>query len=133
MGLILTGVVNGMRPVGGVVEKGPRAGEVWNFISFEITDPRYGKVYSCQLRSNDKQYKDWVETRQVTENGKQVNKYVLKQGADLTGHKVKVAIMGISAGIREIEDKETKEKREIIQQRMQITNIRDLGEPDDEE
>ena len=44
MGLILTGVVNGMRPVGGVVEKGPRAGEVWNFISFEITDPAVGTV-----------------------------------------------------------------------------------------
>jgi hypothetical protein len=41
--------------------------------------------------------------------------------------------MGITAGEREIEDKNTGERKTIIQVRTQITNVRDLGLPDDDE
>lgn len=120
MALILTGIVIGMRPVGGIVEEGPRKGERWEFLSMEISDTRFGKVYSCQLNDNDRQYADIV-------NGKDD----LKE--DYTGHKVKVTIKGMTAGEREVKDKTTGEKRVILQIRTQITNIRDLGVPDDED
>jgi hypothetical protein len=134
MALVLTGVVSGMRPVGGEVENGPRKGEKWHFLSMEIIDSRYGKVYSCQLRDSDKQYKDIVESKTVNDgSGKQIERHVLKAGQDLTGHKVKVTITNQSAGEREIEDKDTGDKRTVLQIRSTITNIRDLGEPEDEE
>lgn len=131
MAAILTGILVGMRPVGGVIDEGPRKGEKWNFISMEISDPRFGKVWSCQMRSNDVQFSKLVEARTVTDNSKQVEKYVLTQ--DYTGHKVKVTIVGQTAGEREIEDKQTGNSRTIIQIRTQVTNFRDLGIPEDEE
>ena len=85
----------------------------------EIVDPRYGKIYSCQLRDKDPQFNDLVAGD--------------KMKTDLAGHKVKVTVMGITAGEREIEDKNTRERKMIIQVRTQITNVRDLGLPDDEE
>jgi hypothetical protein len=134
MALVLTGIVNGMRPVGGEVENGPRKGEKWHFMSLEIIDSRYGKVYSSQLRDSDKQYKEMVEPKMVNDgNGRQIERHVLKPGQDLTGHKVKVIITGQTAGEREIEDKDSGDKRVILQIRSTITNIRDLGEPEDEE
>jgi hypothetical protein len=119
MALVLTGIMNGMRPVAGTIESGERAGEEWAFLSMEITDPRHGKVYSCQLRDKDKQYKDFVE------NGK------LK--TDLTDHKVKVTVVSMTAGERTIEDKETKAKRKVLQIRTQVTNLKDLGLSDEDE
>ena len=119
MALVLTGIMNGMRPVADTIEKGPRQGEEWSFLSMEIADPRYGRVYSCQLRDKDKQFKEFVE------NGK------LKK--DLTDHKVKVTITSMTAGEREIEDKETKTKRTILQIRTQVTNLKDLGSPEDDD
>ena len=121
MSLVLTGVVTGMRPVGGTVEDGPRKGEKWNFLSMEIVDTRFGKVYSCQLRSEDAQYKEFVG---------QDNKLVSSK--DLTDHKVRVTVKAQSAAEREIDDKATNEKRTIMQIRSQITKIEDLGFPDDE-
>ena len=56
-----------------------------------------------------------------------------KMAKELAGHKVKVTVMSITAGEREIEDKTTKEVKTILQIRTQITNVRDLGLPDDEE
>jgi hypothetical protein len=119
MGLTLTGIVNGCRPVAGKVQSGERQGEEWKFLSMEIVDPRYGKVYSCQLRDRDPQFKELV-------NGD-------KMAKDLAGHRVKVTIMGITAGQRDIEDKDSGDVKTIIQIRTQITNVRDLGLPDDEE
>lgn len=119
MAVVLTGIVNGMRPVGGEVDEGPRKGEKWHFLSMEITDTRYGKVYSCQLRHDDPQYAEFVQNDKLSQ--------------DLTGHKVKVTIKAQSAGEREIEDKTTKEVRTVLQIRSQITNVRDLGLPDDDE
>jgi hypothetical protein len=119
MGLTLTGIVNGCRPVAGTVQSGERQGEEWKFLSMEIVDPRYGKVYSCQLRDKDPQFNELVVGD--------------KMKADLAGHKVKVTVMGITAGEREIEDKNTGERKTIIQVRTQITNVRDLGLPDDDE
>ena len=60
MALVLTGLVQGMRPVEGIVEEGKRKGEKWAFLSMEITDTRYGKVYSCQVREDDPQYAEYV-------------------------------------------------------------------------
>ena len=119
MALVLTGIVNGMRPVGGVIEDGKRAGEEWRFLSMEITDPRYGKVYSCQLRDDDAQFAELVDGKNLTSN--------------LTGHKVKVTIKGMTASEREITDKGTGTTRLVMQIRSQITNVRDLGLPDDDE
>lgn len=119
MALVLTGIMNGMRPVGGVIEEGKRKGEEWRFLSMEIIDPRYGKVYSCQLRDDDPQYSKFV-------NGKDL-------ALDLSGHKVKVTIKSMSAGEREIVDRSTGETRMVLQIRSQVTNIRDLGQPEDDE
>lgn len=119
MSLVLTGVVNGCRPVAGTVQQGERKGEEWKFLSLEIIDPRYGKLYSCQLRDKDAQFKELV-------NGD-------KMAKELTGHKVKVTVIGITAGQREIEDRDTGESKTIIQMRCQVTNIRDLGLPPEDE
>lgn len=119
MSLVLTGVVNGCRPVAGTVQQGDRKGEEWKFLSLEIIDPLYGKVYSCQLRDKDPQFKELVAGD--------------KMAKELSGHKVKVRITGITAGNREIEDRDTGETKTIIQMRCQVTNIRDLGVPEDSE
>jgi len=121
MALILTGLVQGMRPVAGVVEEGKRKGETWAFLSMEITDTRFGKVYSCQLREDDPQYADLVAGADM-KTGK------VAKDKDLSGHKVKVTIMSQSAGERELAD-----KRIVLQIRSQVTNIRDLGIPQDDE
>jgi hypothetical protein len=119
MSLVLTGIVNGARPVAGMVQSGERQGEEWKFLSMEIVDPRYGKIYSCQLRDKDPQFNELVAGDKLK--------------SELAGHKVKVTVMGITAGQREIEDKDTGERKTIIQVRTQITNVRDLGLPEDEE
>src|SRR5215469_3102228 len=119
MALVLTGLVNGCRPVAGTVQQGERKGEEWRFLSLEVIDQKFGKLYSCQLRDRDPSFKEWV-------NGDKMTK-------ELQGHKVKVTVMGISAGQREIEDRDTGESKTIIQVRCQVTNIRDLGIPVDED
>lgn len=119
MSLVLTGIVNGCRPVAGTVQQGERKGEEWKFLSLEICDNSVGRVYSCQLRDKDVQFKELV-------NGDKMVK-------ELTGYKVKVRVTGITAGNREIEDKDTGEMKTIIQMRCQVTNIRDLGIPSDED
>lgn len=109
MAATLTGIIVGMRAVEGVVKEGPRAGESWQFLSMEINDIRYGRVWSCQLRHDDKQYEEVAR-------------------ADLKGHKVKVTIASQTAGERELAD-----GRKVLQIRSQITNLRDLGTPDDDD
>ena len=121
MALVLTGLVQGMRPVEGIVEEGKRKGEKWAFLSLEITDTRYGKVYSCQVREDDPQYSDYVAGADLS-TGK------LAKDKDLSGHKVKVTIMSQTAGERELAD-----KRIVMQIRSQITNIRDMGIPKDDD
>ena len=119
MAMVLTGMVTGMRPVAGVTEQGKRKGETWAFLSLEIVESRFGKVYSCQLREEDPQYAEFVED---AEEGK------LAKDKDLTGHKVKVTVAAQSAGEREMPD-----GRKVMQIRTQITNIRDLGIPTDDD
>ncbi len=126
MAVILTGLVKGMRPVDGVVEQGKRKGEVWQFISTEITDTRTGTVWSCQLREEDEQYADFMAAADL-------NAKKLAKDKDLTNHKVKVTIVSQSAGEREIEDKATGQKRIVLQIRTTITNVRDLGIPKDDD
>ncbi len=124
MALVLTGICNGMRPVGGVTKSGDRQGEEWKFLSLEITDTRYGKVYSCQVRDDDPSYKEFVEA--TSGNGGKLK-------TDLTGHKVKVTIKGQTASEREIEDKAKGDVRIIMQIRSQVTNVKDLGVPEEDE
>lgn len=121
MTLILTGLVQGMRPVEGIVEEGKRKGEKWAFISAEITDTRYGKAYSCQLREDDPQYADLIV-------GADLSAGKLAKDKDLSGHKVKVTIVSQTAGEREFPD-----KRIVMQIRSQVTNIRDMGIPKDDD
>lgn len=109
MAATLTGIVQGMRPVEGIVEQGKHKGEKWAFVSMEIAEPKFCKVWSCQVRFDDKQYNGLLST-------------------DLTGHKVKVTIKAQSAGERKLPDGRT-----VMQIRSQITNIRDLGEDDSDE
>lgn len=109
MAAVLTGVVRSQREVEGVTQDGPRKGQTWRFLSLEISDPRYGHVFSCQLRDDDEHYGQMV-------------------GADLTEHKVKVTIKAQSANERTLPD-----ARKIMQIRSQVTNVRDLGLYDDDE
>ena len=109
MAAMLTGIVQGVREVEGTVKDGPRKGESWKFLSIEVSDTRFGHVWSCQLRHDDEQYDQVL-------------------GSDLVGHKVKVTIKAQSAGERQLQD-----GRKVMQIRSQVTNLRDLGTPDDEE
>jgi hypothetical protein len=109
MAVILTGIVNGMRPVQGVTEQGPRKGETWEFLSLEISDMVPGHVWSCQIRSDDKDYATLAQ-------------------AELKGHKVKCTIMSQTASERTLKDSRT-----VMQIRTTITNVRDLGIPQDED
>ncbi len=109
MSAVLIGIVNGLREVEGVTEQGPRKGETWKFLSMEISDMVPGHVWSCQVRSDDKDY-DKLST------------------ADLKGHKVRTTIVSQSASERKLKDGRT-----IMQIRSQVTNVRDLGLPDEEE
>jgi len=109
MAAVLTGIVNGLREVEGVTEQGPRKGETWKFLSMEISDMVPGHVWSCQVRSDDKDYDSLVST-------------------DLKGHKVKVTIVSQSAGERTLKD-----GKKVMQIRSQVSHVRDLGLPADEE
>src|ERR1700730_5583745 len=110
MAAVVTGVVRSQREVEGVTQDGPRKGQTWRFLSLEISDPRYGHVFSCQLRDDDEHYAQLV-------------------GSDLTEHKVKVTIKSQSAQERSLAD-----GRKIMQIRTQVANVRDLGVyADDEE
>jgi len=109
MAATLSGIVLGVREVEGVTQEGPRKGESWRFLSIEVTDPRFGHVWSCQLRDSDPQYSDVV-------------------GGDLIGHKIKVTIKAQSAAERMLQD-----GRKVMQIRSQVTNLRDLGVADDED
>ena len=121
MALVLTGLVQGMRPVEGIVEEGKRKGEKWAFLSMEITDTRYGKVYSCQVREDDPQYAEYVAGADFS-TGK------LSKDKDLSGHKVKVTVVSQTAGERTLAD-----GRVVMQIRSQVTNLRDLGIPQDDD
>ena len=130
MGMILTGFVNGMRPVGGIAEQGAHKGEEWHFLSIEVIDPRYGNVYSCQLRSEDTQYAEFVKVEKgKADDGSDLHSLV----KDLTDHKVKMTVKSQAAGEREVKDKKTGQKSLTLVVRTQVTNLRDLGLPKDEE
>jgi len=119
MALVLTGIMLGMRPVGNPADSENAAGEKWQFLSMEVSDPRFGQVYSCQMSDRDPQYKTLF-------NGKEL-------AQDFTGHKVKVTIRAIQATKREITDEETGAVQTILQTRIRVTNLRDLGVPEDED
>ncbi len=109
MAAVLTGIVRSMREVEGITQEGPRKGQAWRFLSIEISDPRYGHVWSCQLRDDDKQFTDLAKS-------------------DLVEHQVKVMVKSQSASERSLPD-----GRKIMQIRSQVTNVRDLGMFDEDE
>ncbi|GHO62324.1 hypothetical protein KSC_012160 [Ktedonobacter sp. SOSP1-52] len=109
MAAILTGIVLNKRPLSGVIEEGSHKGEEWRFLAMEINDMRFGRVWSCQVRGDDPQYDDLED-------------------ADLVGHKVKVTVSAQTAGERTLKD-----GRKIMQIRSQITNLKDLGVPADDD
>ena len=109
MAAMLTGIVRSMREVEGITQDGPRKGQSWRFLSVEVSDPRYGHVWSCQLRDDDEQFSDLAKS-------------------ELVEHKVKVTIKSQSAAERSLPD-----GRKIMQIRSQVTNVRDLGVYDEDE
>lgn len=109
MAATLVGILRSMREVEGVTQEGPRKGQTWRFLSMEISDPRYGHVWSCQLRDDDDQYQEMAK-------------------ADLVEHKLKVTVKSQSAAERSLAD-----GRKIMQIRSQVTHVRDLGLLDDDE
>ena len=123
MALVLTGMMTGMRVVGNPAEthdgKQYKAGERWRFLSMEIVDPRYGGIYSCQLSDKDKQYKDLVDGNSLK--------------VDYTGHNVKATVRSLEATERDVKDKEGNVTGTTLQVRIRVANLRDLGEPKDDD
>lgn len=134
MALVLTGLVEGIRPVTGEYSEGPKKGEKWHFLSLEVKDTHYGEKYSCQLPEDDPQYKAYVaisgDTRELSEEG------------NLKGHKIKVTVKRVVAGERIARQRIFKangeknigyEEYAVPIARCQITNVRDMGVPKDED
>jgi hypothetical protein len=98
--MILEGTINGMRPVSGEVTQGKNKGSYWHFLSMEVCEPRFGQIYSCQVRMTEKDlFNEFVKV----EKGKDKNGNDGEVGRllkDLTGHQVKLLIKGASAGER---------------------------------
>jgi len=125
MAFVLNGIVRGMRVVGNPA--GPdadgkqwEAGEKWRFLSLEMTDPRHGGVYSCQLSDKDPQYSTLVEKDN-------------KLKKDYTGYSAKVTVRSIEASQRDLKDKEGNVIGVVPQARIRVTNLRDLTLPKDDD
>jgi hypothetical protein len=129
MSFILEGTINGMRPVSGKVEKGKNAGSYWHFLSMEVCDSRFGQVYSCQVRTTEK---DLFHTFVKVGPGKDKDGNAVEVGSlvqDLTGHTVKLLVKGVSAGERTVGDKATGTDETILQVRLYVAGLKDLGVP----
>lgn len=126
MALVLTGIMQGMRPVGNKADADIAAGEAWQFLSMHVNDMRYGE-YDVQLADKDPQYKQFFDGKNLLQ--------------DWTGHKVKMTVRSVEPKTREIEreikDPQTGNKVKIKEQvpvlRIRVTNLRDLGLSEDEE
>src|SRR5947209_11960286 len=105
MSVILEGTINGMRPVSVKVTQGKNAGSYWHFVSMEVCDPRFGQVYSCQIRTTEKELfqKFAMSGPGKDKDGNSVEVSSLVQ--DLTGPNVNLLIKGLSAGERTVSDK----------------------------
>lgn len=137
MSFILEGTINGMRAVSGEVTKGKNAGTFWHFVSLEVCDSRFGQVYSCQIRSTEKDlFKKYLQVGPGTDkNGKTVE--VAKLTEDLSGHNVKLLIKGLSAGERTVSAPAPAgngapapaHEEVILQVRLYVAGLKDLGLP----
>lgn len=139
MALVLTGIVEGIRPVTGEYADGPKRGEKWHFLSLEVKDTRFGEKYSCQLPDDDPHYAVYVSTNG---KGSDDEKRELIDNKSLKDHKVKVTVKRVTAGERLSRQRIFKangeknigfEEYAVPVARCQITNIRDLGIPADDE
>ena len=131
MSFILEGTINGMRPVSGQVEKGKNAGSFWHFVSMEVCDSRFGQVYSCQIRTTEKDlFGKFVKVGPGKDKDGKPVEQVGSLVQDLTGHNVKLLIKGVSGGIRTLpgNGKEAQDE-EIIQVRFYVAGLKDLGLP----
>jgi hypothetical protein len=128
----LEGTINGMRAVSGKVEKGKNAGSFWHFVSMEVCDPRFGQVYSCQIRQDAKKlFEKFVKVGPGKDPKTQENIEVASLTQDLSGHNVKLLIKGIGAGERTTGEGENQET--IIQVRFYVAGLIDQGEPKTDE
>ncbi len=106
---LLKGKVKSMREIEGTYKSGNRQGEEWRFLSLEIIDTTSGHVWSCQLASEDEKYTEVVR-------------------GSLVNHQVKVTVMGQTASERDLQN-----GQKVMQIRSQVTNVRDLGLPQDDD
>ncbi len=119
MAFVLTGIVQGMRPVGNKADSQFAAGEKWRFLSLEIADARSG-VHSCQLSDRNPQYKEFVGD----------DHKLLK---DYTGHKVKAIVQAVQPGTRDVTDDDGNVVRTDPIVRIRLASVVDLGLPSDDE
>lgn len=130
MSFILEGTINGMRPVSGEVTQGKNKGSYWHFVSMEVCDSRFGQVYSCQIRTSEKDlFSKFAKIGPGTDkDNKKVEVASLVQ--DLTGHNVKLLVKGVSGGERTIGEPNAKGEQEtIIQVRFYVAGLKDQGLP----
>ncbi|HEU5373835.1 MAG TPA: hypothetical protein VFV38_00195 [Ktedonobacteraceae bacterium] len=130
MPFVLEGTINGMRPVSGEVTQGKHKGSFWHFISMEVCDPRFGQVYSCQIRTTEKDlFTTYAKIVPGTDkDGKKVEVGQLVQ--DITGHTVKLLMKGVSGGVRTLPGNgNNATDEEIIQVRFYVAGLKDLGLP----
>ena len=106
---MLTATVKSQRVVSGEYKTGKRQGEEWEFLSLELIDVGSGFIWNCQLPSEDDTYRDATAD-------------------SLVGHRVKVKVTSQTAGQRDLPDGSKK-----MQIRSQVTNLRDMGIPKEDE
>jgi hypothetical protein len=125
----LEGTINGFRPVSGQVTQGKNVGSYYHFLSLEICDPRFGQVYSCQVRQSEKDlFAKYVKIgKGKDKDGNEVPKAELI--TDLTGHNVKALVKGISAGERTIENKNGGQDETVLTVRVYLAGLKDNGLP----
>ena len=105
----LTATVKSQRVVSGEYKTGKRQGEEWEFLSLELIDVSSGFIWNCQLPSEDDSYRDATKDSMV-------------------GHRVRVKVTSQTAGQRDLPDGTKK-----MQIRSQVTNLRDMGIPKEDE
>lgn len=129
MSFTLEGTINGFRAVSGQVTQGKNVGSYYHFLSLEICDPRFGQVYSCQVRQTEKDlFAKYVKIgKGKDKDGKEVEKAELVQ--DLTGHNAKALVKGILPGERTVASKDGGQDETVLTVRVYLAGLKDLGTP----
>lgn len=138
--MLIKGVVKSNRAVAGVfpAENG-RPEQQWQFFSLEVEDYTCGLI-SCQLRSDDAKYKEFVAAKSGSKSGAKpdADGPELEVLQDLTGHAIKAVVTkcvstGRTVRQRVIDSAQEKgvgvAEQKVFVGRFQITAIEDLKEP----